>query len=176
MTLRAFKSIIPALYALLLLTIASCESSSNQQYQQRLDNTSGPARHAIRSDQLQDIMGELAQQVAKNWPQEVETEMRTQADQMRQKNFEKAHQLGQALAQASQSIPDSIANSNMSENDLSVFLSSAGMLRWQALALAKHAEQKNLEGMQHSLNIIQTTCYGCHTQFRQHAGPLKFGQ
>jgi hypothetical protein len=64
----------------------------------------------------------------------------------------------------------------MPEDDLSAFMSSAAMLRWQALALAKHAQQQNLKAMQHSLNIIQTTCYGCHSQFSKYAGPLKFGQ
>ncbi|UCD30411.1 MAG: cytochrome c [Planctomycetota bacterium] len=170
------RTLISAICPLLILAISSCRPSPTKDYQQRLAQTAEPARHAIHTDRLHAIMADLGRQVAKTWPQEMEAEAKADADRTRAESFENARKLGRALAETAEKIPHAVADVDMPDADREAFLASARMLRGQASSLARFAREQNTKRMRHTLNTIQTTCYGCHSQFSKYTGPLKFGQ
>lgn len=130
-----------------------------------------PVRHAVHTDELQRVMSGLGKAVASTWPQEIQAEMRDS----RSTDYEKAEQLARRLAETTRILPGTIRNSEMSAEDREVFLANVDLLASQASQLEASAREHRLQEMRRILGQIQTTCYGCHSQFRGEPGPLKFG-
>jgi len=155
--------------------ISACEHPRARIYEERLTGISPPARHAVHSDRLSSVMSAMQREVVKTWPQEIEDEMRADAERRQERAFETARQLARALSDVAEAIPDAIAEVEMSEEDHLAFLHSTEMLRRQANRLESDSIRKDISGMQNTLDMIQTTCYGCHTQFCAETGALRFG-
>jgi cytochrome c556 len=120
-------------------------------------------------------MGNLGQSVRKQWPQEIEQIKAAREDRRRDDAFEETGQLAARLEAAAVEIPSAVSDADMSEADRAAFRDSAMLLKVQAKRLSKAAGDGDAERVRVLLNTIKVTCYGCHTQFREQAGPLSFG-
>jgi cytochrome c556 len=130
-----------------------------------------PARHAVHTEQLQKVMSDLGATVASNWPQEIQQDVKEE----RSVDYQRAEELARLLARTTRILPEAVKDSPMSSADREVFMANVDLLAFQAIQLEASAREHRIREMRGILNQIQTTCYGCHSQFRGEPGPLKFG-
>ena len=74
--------------------------------------------------------------------------------------------LADNLAIAAGQIPEAVADRPMAGSDRAGFLEQARRLREQALQLEEGARAGKVEQMQRTLDGINTTCFHCHTRYR----------
>ncbi len=130
-----------------------------------------PQRHAIHSDQLKAVMGNLGSTVASHWPQEIEADMR----EGHEREYREAAYLAGQLAETARVLPQVVPAESMTPSDRDAFMANVTILDRQASQLEAAARDRQLQEMRDVLFQIQSTCYGCHSQFRDQPGPLKFG-
>jgi len=128
-------------------------------------------RHAVQSGRLKSVMVDLVDGVAEQWPQEIAD---LQAEEQKLDAFRKARKIAKLLAQSAEQIPQAVADIPMSDADRVAFLTIVDQLAQDATELSDAAAAQDLHRMQASLSKTKTTCYGCHVQFSQYAGPLQF--
>jgi len=163
-----------AALALLALALWSCgPDPSHGPLDRMAAGKPTPALHAVHSEQLQNLMTELGQASAEDWPQEM-ADLRS--DQDEQARFRKAHQLARALAISAKQIPQAIADVPMAEAKRAAFLAGADELEQKAAQLEATAAAQDLRRMQSALSKIKMTCCGCHAQFCEKDIPLEFGR
>jgi len=154
----------------MLLMTMSCNGKDGLNGREASD-VPPPVRHAVHSKQLQEAMSELGETVATSWPQEIQQDMRD----YRETDYEEAQQLARLLAKTTRILPEAIEGTDMSREDRKAFMANVDLLASQASQLQASAREHRLQEMRRILDQIQTTCYGCHSQFRGEPGPLKFG-
>ena len=164
------------LTAMLLVAVllASCTSSGTQ----KDSSTSGRGgvAHAVHTARLQAIMAALGRSAKEEWPQEIEDIKAAQDERRKQRCMDEAGRMADGLAEAAAEIPAAIADADFSEADRKAFLDSTSLLEVQAINLSNAASASNIDQVALILNRIKTTCYGCHTQFWEQAGPLPFDE
>lgn len=119
-------------------------------------------------------MEDLGRSVEKDWPQEIEGIKAGRLERRQQRELQEAGQMAERLAAAMAEMPVVIAEADLSEEDREAFLDSASLLEKQANNLAQAASAGDVDRVNHILNRIKTTCYGCHSQFREGGGRLPF--
>jgi cytochrome c556 len=168
--------IAPILAALsVVLTIVACETPGGRT-EDPLGMGRSPSRHAVHSARLQEVMGGLRREVSRLWPQEVAEERAADTRRDRERQLREAGQLADALAEAAAQMPNTISDVELSEADRKAFLAGAAKLQTHADELRTSARREDLGQMQRALRKIQTTCTGCHDQFAELAGPIRFGR
>lgn len=141
----------------------------------RQDQVSGPSRHAVRGQQLRSVMSRMGTEVRKAWPQEIASEREAQAQQRDAMRFEDAADLAKALAEAANGIPGALEAGQLSGQDLKAFMDDVDALRARSADLRSAAQRRDKPGMRKAMADVRDTCMDCHRQFREVAGPLKFG-
>lgn len=163
-----------ALILLALVAWSSCGPDPSEGHQDRLAaREAAPARHAIRTEQLHQIMSKLGRSSAQDWPQEMADLRSTQDEQAR---FREARLVAGALAQAAKQIPGAVADAPLTEQQRDAFLAGVDELEQKAAQLEAAAAAHDLKRMRSTLSKIKMNCYGCHAQFKEYAGPLQFGR
>lgn len=117
-------------------------------------------------------MSRMSDRAAKVWPQEIADERAASAREERERRFEEARRLADALAEAAGQIPEAIAGAELDEVDRQLFLANAQKLRSSAEHLQASAANRDLDRMHNVLHSIRATCNSCHAQFRELAGPI----
>lgn len=156
-----------------LLAITACQMTGD-----RCGQSGGPrcpSRHAVHSRRLHKVMADLGHEVRSRWPQEIAEERAADARRDRERRFRDASRLAKALADAAGCIPDTISDAELSEADRVAFLVGARELRARAGELEASAAAGDLAPMQTALAAVKNTCTGCHDQFAELAGPIRFG-
>lgn len=157
------------------LWLGSCSEPAGTPGPQRAAVGPPPARHAVHTEKLRAIMSRMGGRVAKEWPQEIADLRAAQEGADEQARFREAGAMAKNLAEAADLIPDAVADADMTPAEKQAFMVNVDQLRQQAEELQSVALAQDLAGMKATLSRIQTTCYGCHAQFREVAGPLQFG-
>jgi cytochrome c556 len=130
--------------------------------------------HWVQSQQLRGVMEQLSGlrgAIPKtDMPQDAESPAGNEANLA----IASAAALGDALAETAMKIPAAVANHKMSEADRRAFVAQAQTLRDQAIELRDAAKARKLERMQEAMDQLNTTCFACHSRFRDLAGELEF--
>ncbi|MCK6483988.1 MAG: cytochrome c [Phycisphaerae bacterium] len=140
------------------------DARARQQREAKLADTGRPALHTIHNDRLHELMEELNRRRFARMPQELDAgiDRRTAA-----RNIARS---AAALAETAGYIPESLADSDLSEEERAVFIRLAHKLHEQSLALQRRAEAMELDSVPNELEAITATCNACHSAFRQVAG------
>jgi hypothetical protein len=131
-----------------------------------------PARHAVHSKQLAEIMSAMEAEVGVNWPQEIAEEKEAQREQARRARQQRAARMAKLLSNSAARIPEAIAGVELSQRERELFLNLTTKLEKQADALQKMADEADKEKLTKMLSRIEDTCYACHSQFSELAGSL----
>jgi hypothetical protein len=134
-----------------------------------------PARHAISSRQLQDVMQHMGSQVGRNWPQEIAEERVASAQRDRRLRFRRAAELSGVLAESAKLIPEAAPAEELTPAERTVFMARVKDLEQEAGELRDAARKQDADRMERLLARIQGTCMACHDQFAELAGPIRFG-
>lgn len=165
------------LYALLGMSVwivaVACDDGSRSAGAGR--TATPPARHAVHSERLRQIMQGMGTEVEKKWPQEIAEERAEAARRDRRRKFDKAAELARILSESAPLIPEAVSDVQLSETERETFLAQAETLQTQAGELRRAAEEQQLDEMEQVLQEIRTTCTACHQQFAELAGPVRFG-
>lgn len=137
-----------------------------------VSSVSPAARHAIRSAELKDLMGEMDRHRWKSWPQEVEADYKSDQRAQSQQSFARAEEMTTALKAAVDQIAGIVDDVEMSGADRQAFLGKVGVFREQLGQLENVVAAHDADGMRRTLGEIDTTCNSCHERFRDVAGPL----
>jgi hypothetical protein len=135
--------------------------------------TAPAAVHAVHSSRLHSLMSKLGSTSAKSWPQEIESDRAADAEQARAERFEEARRLAAAISGAAGQIPEAITGVQLEPADRESFLAQVERLRSQAAELEGCAARHDFDAMRTALQSVRATCNGCHSQFRNVAGPIK---
>lgn len=152
-----------------LLAVGACVEGNG--WNGKASSVPMPARHAVHTEQLKKVMSELGASVASTWPQEIQQDVKDD----RGIDYKAAEDLARLLAKTTRILPEAVKDTEMSSDDREVFMANVDLLAFQATQLEASAREHRIREMRGVLNQIQTTCYGCHSQFRGEPGPLKFG-
>jgi cytochrome c556 len=79
------------------------------------------------------------------------------------------HELAQVAAKtadAARHIPDVLAEVKLSQSEREIFSKLAKKLETEARELQQHAEEKDTDEIQSSMDEMIATCNACHTAFR----------
>jgi cytochrome c556 len=171
--MRSGSSTTGSVLTLLILALAMVYACRPQPTQ-RATEIDASARHAIHSQRLQQIMGNLGTRVTRSWPQEIEPDRRELAREQRDRQFERAGYLARDLGQAAEQIPNAVADVPLSDEERRTFMAHAADLGHRSSLLADAAAARDLDRMDAALEAIETTCNRCHQQFREYAGPIDF--
>lgn len=120
-------------------------------------------------------MGRLGAQVRESWPQELEPIKKEEARAEQKDRLSRAAELADSLAASAEAIPTAVPASELSGSDRAAFQSLAQQLRGGAEQVGQRARANDTQGMDHALGQVRRTCTQCHEQFREIAGPLRFG-
>jgi cytochrome c556 len=86
--------------------------------------------------------------------------------------YAEAATLADLLAQNASDIPRAIAHKSLSDAKRKGFIKEAETLRRHALDFKEAARTRKVEQMQRALDRINTTCFACHSQYRDLSGDL----
>lgn len=147
-----------------LAILQGCMDRARQQRELKLADTGRPALHAVHNERLHSLMEELDRRRFARMPQELDPniERRTAARDIARS--------AEALAETASYIPESLADSDLPEEERAVFIRLANKLHEQSIALQRRAEAVNLDSIGDDLEAITATCNACHTAFRQVSG------
>lgn len=142
-----------------LLGVA-CSQHEKQDYGELVAGRETPERHAIQSDELQEVMREIDTLALQRLPQEIDPE------QARDRRIEKVAELADHLAVSASQIPHVVGQDQLQGDDWHEFVCLADKLRDQALELKAHAADRHVGNMERALESMTTTCNSCHSLFR----------
>jgi len=134
-----------------------------------------PARHAVQSEELHDIMSRVGAEVRETWPQEIARLKARQAREQAPERFEEIATTAGELANDAHAIPQAVPQTELAGPDREEFMRLVSQLESSARSLQNAAARQNQRGVQASLDRVRDTCKDCHRQFRAVAGPLRFG-
>lgn len=130
--------------------------------------------HWVQSAQLQSVMQQLSglhgALPTKDLPQDAESPSGWNAKTA----MAAAGALGDALATQAMRIPASVSGKSMTDADRAAFADQAHALHDQAVELRDAARANKVEQVQAAYDKINTTCFACHSRFRDLAGELEF--
>jgi cytochrome c556 len=174
------KKIGLALVSVAVLSATSCTHEEKSAPHSAAPVATSPATepviegpHWVQSQQLRGVMEQLSglRGAIPNTeiPQDPESPQGKQANLA----IEAVAALGEALSETAMKIPGAVANHKMNEADRRAFVAEAQTLRDQAIELRDAAKSRKLERMQAAMDQLNTTCFACHSRFRDLAGELE---
>jgi hypothetical protein len=182
---RVFRCVVPSA-ALVLFGIAggfSCANSRTTSSQRLSASSASDAAKDSRSPRaafgehwVQDAeVRALMQRMARGntaWPDDLpeDPEGVNRADPSQA--YAEAATLADLLAQIASDIPQAIAHKSLPDAKRKGFIKEAEALQRHALELKEAARAGKVEQMQRALDRINTTCFACHSQYRDLSGDL----
>jgi hypothetical protein len=131
--------------------------------------------HWVQDAKVRALMQQIARGTA-SWPQGVPDDPESAESPDLEPAFADAAVLADALASAASQIPNAVAERRMTKDARERFIEEAESLHRQALELKEAAGGKRVEQMQRTLDRINTTCFACHSQFRDLTGDLNLNR
>jgi hypothetical protein len=141
-------------------TVAGCTRPAPVVYEQELSEAPGPARHAVHSERLTQVMRGLDRLDQERLPQGLDLEVASGPW------VAELVAVAQAIARSAEEIPQAAFQASLTESEHVAFHQRAALLRERALALARGAEQMSPEERSRAVVELRETCDGCHTEFR----------
>ncbi len=151
---------------LMLLTLTACYSPGSQFHSELggRSETGRPALHAIQDKQLRELMGRMDALMQERIMSE------TERDQERRKYAQRIAANAKNLGQTVDSIIDRLPSLQLTSDEQHTFLALAQKLREQSLQLEEHAQQNQIDSINSTVHVINTTCTSCHALFRKLGG------
>lgn len=146
---------------LLICVGASCGPNGEQRYQDRLAQTGRPAMHAVQSERLRELMGDLSYSMSLDPPDRYTEPAR------------KSRKIAQVADEMVKTATDVVAAEKefkLDAKDREVFLALAQKLRDSARDISTSASRQDYEGTKSAISRMQSTCNACHNLFRTMAG------
>jgi cytochrome c556 len=176
-----FKKLVLPVLSIAIMSAISCTHEKSSTSREAKPMAKSPASqpvlegpHWVQSRQLRGVMEQLSGlrgAIPKpDMPQDAESPAGKQANLA----IAAAAALGDALSQTAMRIPAAVADRKMTEADRRAFVAQAQTLRDQAVEFRDAAKARKLERMQDAMDQINTTCFACHSRFRDLAGELEF--
>lgn len=177
---RTFDVLVPVLLAAVIGSCATPQQTTSSAEASGAtpagaESVPLPARHAMHSERLLEIMRKLDRRRRVSWPQEVEDEYRRADKASQAREFERSKALAGALASAAEAIPDAIRDIEMSDEDRLGFHAQVDRLHKGAIELQETADRGDAAAMRNVMARIDATCNECHQKYRDVAGPLSRG-
>lgn len=158
---------LPSLFLIFLILGGGAPSCGNNvRTNMELESTIPPKTaqiHALHSEKLRQVMRNLQGLAHDRLPQELDVQ-----DQ-RGRYFEEISGAADAMANAAGELPEIVPELGLTGDALGIFLKMAARLQSRALALGRHAAEKNLKETALALEEIKKTCEACHSLY--HANP-----
>jgi cytochrome c556 len=167
----AFRLVFVSLVAcwwLTLLAGASCDEA------QPTRESAAPTRvrHAIRSEQIRDLMAKLQMQATRTWPQEIQDEMEASAERDAERRLQLAGRFASDLADAARQLPAAMEGHNLTPAEQEAYMAAVEELETESRDLARVAKAGDLDQTRAVLNRVENTCNKCHSQFRAFPAPV----
>ncbi len=143
-----------------VLSVISCVEKRRPSYDGLLANTGRPALHAIHSERLRTVMGEMNRLTFTRMPQELGDAYGPQA------KIDELMQVCGALSTTSEDIPAVLNEVHLSDEHRRVFVNLANKLRDQARELQAQAGRGDVEQLMDQWHAVIATCNACHSAFR----------
>ncbi len=156
-----------------VVVMSACGPREETIAREEASEVAEPARHAVYSAELQDLMRRMNGDIGKVWPQEVAAEKEELTKQEQEARFRRAEQLAEALKKSAKSIPESAESMDLNEAEHQSFDALVRQLQFHSAELASAAKAKNRQSMQLILGRIENTCNYCHTQFDIKLKPIE---
>jgi hypothetical protein len=144
-----------------------CAPPAQIRYEDRLEDTTARAEHAVHSDRLEQVMGGLERLSDERLPKAMDLR------EERARRVKVVVKVARAMAKSARRIPAAIAGVDLDGEAREEFLRIAEELRRSALELAESAPRMSTAEMRAQADAIEATCEACHERFR--AGPLTEG-
>lgn len=150
------------LVALLALSLSaiSCDSAAKPR-EHRVVQTGKPALHAVKSDQLRHIMGELNLQARESTRAQIYA-----GDAAADMDWDRLQAAAKALHEAADYIPGVVNELGLSPEDQRVFTRLAQKLQNEVETLQRAADRQELTRTRAAMDRIESTCTACHSNFR----------
>ncbi len=129
--------------------------------------------HWVTSQQLRGVMEQLSGLRGAIPQTELPQDPESPAGKQANLAIEAAGALGEALSQTAMKIPAAVSDRKMTEANRREFATLAQTLRDDAVELRDAAKARKMERMQEAMDKINTTCFACHSRFRDLAGELE---
>jgi hypothetical protein len=174
MYIVVFRSVSRSMFMVALLVLLGGMSCAEQ------EPTSSPPRpslpcdatgHWVQDEKVRALMQQIARGTA-SWPQGVPDDPELEVSPDLGRAFADAAVLADELAHAASQIPDVIIERPMTTDARERFIGEARSLHREALELKDAARGQRVERTQRSLARINTTCFACHSEFRDLTGEM----
>jgi len=149
--------------ALLLLAGLACAPPAPLRYEDELERSAPPARHAVRSEQLAAVMRDLRALAYTRLDQSLDPGME------RERRVAQVVAAARAVARSAELIPAAAAQSGLAGEEAARFQEQAALLANRARHLADEAPRLDDDQLRSALEDIDETCSGCHSRFREGA-------
>jgi len=149
------------LLATALLAAPACGPPAQLRYEARLDRTPAPARHAVHSERLQELMRSLDALSLERLPQAMDVEVE------RERRAEEIAAVARAIADTARKIPVATAGIELDADEREAFERSAVLLSERAEQLGRDGAMLTPEEIRGGVDAIEATCKGCHRQFHR---------
>jgi len=150
----------------------ACTPTQYESHRQSTRQTDPGAEHALQSERLEEIMGDLGADFLRIWPQEVQAERQADARRERERKFIEVESAARDLHQTSKRLPSLVADAELTPEDRQSFTQLSQKMAEQSIDLGRAAQDRDLDAVKATMSSLTATCNECHTRFRAHAGPL----
>lgn len=146
--------------ALMTLTASGCSGPAQVRYEEELQTTPAPERHALHSERLEQHMRGLERLALRRLPRALDKQ---EAEDRRKAEVA---EVARALADSASRIADAAQTLELDDAERREFLGLAEALRRQAQQLAEEAPRLPADEMRDRAQALDARCAGCHERFR----------
>jgi len=143
-----------------LLAASACGLPAQLRYEERLDQTPVPARHAVHSERLQELMRGLERLSSERLPQAMNLEV------ARQRQAGEIAEVARAIAVTARQIPVEAAGVELGASEREQLERAAGLLIERAERLGRNGATLTPQQLRVEVDAIEASCDGCHRQFQ----------
>jgi len=147
-----------------LLAAPACGLPAHLRYEEKLDQTPAPARHAVHSERLQGLMRALERLTSERLPQAMNLEV------ARQRQAAEIASVARAMAATAREIPVATAGIELDAAEREDFDRAAALLFERSERLGRDGAVLSPAALRAEVDAIDASCQGCHRQFQSRDG------
>ena len=151
---------LAATAAMAAATATGCLQTEQRRYERALREAPPPARHAVQSERLRQVMANLERLAVDRLPQELDPE------RDRARSAAAVGEIAAALAASAGRIPDVLSEVELQDARREEFRALAEALERRSIALSRQAPDLGLAALRSEIAGIDATCEACHRRFR----------
>jgi len=149
-----------AVWMVTMVVCVGCSGPSPRASERRLENLGPPALHAVESEQLRKVMGELRATVFEQFATELDL------DRSRAAHAAELARAAHALTGAAAKLVAAAPSLELGDAERRVFTDLASKLGHQAAEVEVLANAGRFAEISPALDRMVATCNACHTSFR----------